>query len=111
MTWFNGTSGHTHDFLNFDSTGDTELPADNIVTIESEMVVTSNGIVTCGEAESSTNIGGSGDGGGGRTITINVDHEETACHFVGQPLVGTLNPLTSCSDSLGPNMEIWPSCN
>ncbi|HSA74859.1 MAG TPA: hypothetical protein VLE21_01585 [Candidatus Nitrosocosmicus sp.] len=87
MTWFNGTSGHTLDFLNFDSSGDTELPGDNIVTIEGEIDITSNGVVTWGEVESSTNIGGSGGGGGGRTITINVEYEETDRHFAGQPLV------------------------
>ena len=106
MAWFNGTSGHTHDFLNFESSGDIELPADNIVTIEGEMDVASNGVVTWDEVESSINIGG-----GGRTITINVDHEQTDHHFAGQPVVGTINSLTPCSDSPGPSMEILPTCS
>ena len=106
MAWFNGTSGHTHDFLNFDSSGDIELPADNIITIDGEMDVASNGIVTWDEVESSINIGG-----GGRTITINVDHDETDHHFAGQPVVGTVTSLTPCSDSPGPNMEILPTCD
>jgi hypothetical protein len=46
MAWFNGTSSHTHDFMNFDILGDNELPADNIVTIEGGMdVVASNGVI------------------------------------------------------------------
>lgn len=106
MAWFNGTSGHTHDFLNFDASSDIELPADNIVTIDGEMDVASNGIVTWDEVESSINIGG-----GGRTITINVDHDETDHHFAGQPIVGTVNSLTPCSDSPGPSMEILPTCS
>ena len=106
MAWFNGTTGHTHDFLNFDSSGDIELPADNIVTIEGEMDVASNGEVTWDGVESAINIGG-----GGRTITISLDHEETDHHFAGQSIVGSLNSLTPCSDSPGPSMEILPACN
>ncbi|HKR74264.1 MAG TPA: hypothetical protein VJR94_09145 [Candidatus Nitrosocosmicus sp.] len=106
MAWFNGTTGHTHDFLNFDSSSDVELPADNILTIDGEMDVASNGVVTWDEVESSINIGG-----GGRTITINVDHDETDHHFAGQPIVGTVNSLTPCSDSPGPSMEILPTCS
>ena len=106
MAWFNGTTGHTHDFLNFDSSSDIELPADNIVTIDGEMDVASNGIVTWDEVESSINIGG-----GGRTITINVDHDETDHHFAGQPIVGTVNSLAPCSDSPGASMEILPTCS
>jgi hypothetical protein len=108
MAWFNGTSSHTHDFLNFDSSGDIELPADNILTIEGEMDVTSNGVVTWNEVESSIIIGGGDDS---RTITINVDDEETDHHFAGRPVDGTLKSLTPCSDSPGPNMEILPNCN
>lgn len=106
MAWFNGTTGHTHDFLNFESSSDIELPADNIVTIDGEMDVASNGLVTWDEVESSINIGG-----GGRTITINVDHDETDHHFAGQPIIGTVNSLTPCSDSPGPSMEILPTCS
>jgi hypothetical protein len=46
MTWFDRTRGHTHDFLNFDSREGIYLPADNIVTIESEKDIASNGVVT-----------------------------------------------------------------
>ncbi len=106
MAWFNGTTGHTHDFLNLESSSDIELPADNIVTIDGEMDVASNGLVTWDEVESSINIGG-----GGRTITINVDHDETDHHFAGQPIIGTVNSLTPCSDSPGPSMEILPTCS
>ena len=70
MAWFNGTTGHTHDFLNFDSSGEIELPPDNIVTIEGEIDVASNGIISWDGVESTINIGG-----GGKTITISIDHE------------------------------------
>jgi hypothetical protein len=56
MAWFNGTSSHTHDFLNFDILGDNELPADNIVTIEGGMdVVASNGVIAWDAVESLKN--------------------------------------------------------
>ena len=43
MAWFNGTSGHTHDFLNFEPSDDIKLPPDNILTIDGEMDVASRG--------------------------------------------------------------------
>jgi plastocyanin len=106
MAWFNGTTGHTHDFLNFDSSGDIELPPDNIVTIDGEIDVASNGAISWDGVESTINIGG-----GGKTITISVDHEDTDHHFAGQPIVGTVTSLTPCSDSPGASMEILPTCN
>lgn len=106
MAWFNGTSGHTHDFLNFDSSGEIELPPDNIATIEGEIDVASNGVISWDGVESTINIGG-----GGKTITISVDHEATDHHFAGQPIVGTVTSLTPCSDSPGASMEILPTCS
>ena len=106
MAWFNGTSGHTHDFLNFESSGDIELPADNILTINGEMDVASNGVITWDGVDSTINIGG-----GGKTITISVDHEDTDHHFAGQPIVGTVTSLTPCSDTPGASMEILPTCD
>ena len=106
MAWFNGTTGHTHDFLNFDSSGDIELPPDNIVTIDGEMDVASNGVISWDGVESTINIGG-----GGKTITISVDHEDTDHHFAGQPIVGTVTSLTPCSDTPGASMEILPTCS
>jgi plastocyanin len=106
MAWFNGTTGHTHDFLNFDSSGEIELPADNIVTIDGEIDVASNGVVSWDGVESTINIGG-----GGKIITISVDHEATDHHFAGQPIVGTVTSLTPCSDSPGASMEILPTCS
>jgi plastocyanin len=106
MAWFNGTTGHTHDFLNFDSSGEIELPADNIVTIDGEIDVASNGVISWDGVESTINIGG-----GGKTITISVDHDATDHHFAGQPIVGTVTSLTPCSDSPGASMEILPTCS
>ena len=106
MAWFNGTTGHTHDFLNFDSNGDIELPSDNIVTINGEMDVASNGVVTWEGVDSTINIGG-----GGKTITIDVDHEDTDHHFAGQPITGTVTSLTPCSNTPGASMEILPACS
>lgn len=106
MAWFNGTTGHTHDFLNFDSSGEIELPPDNILTIDGDMDVASNGVISWDGVESTINIGG-----GGKTITISVDHEDTDHHFAGQPIVGTVTSLTPCSDSPGASMEILPTCN
>jgi plastocyanin len=106
MAWFNGTSGHTHDFINFDPDGDITLPSNNMITINGDMDVASNGVVTWEGVDTTINIGG-----GGRTITIDVDHEDTDHHFAGQPILGTVTSLTPCSDTPGPNMEIFPSCN
>ncbi|KAA2283354.1 cupredoxin domain-containing protein [Candidatus Nitrosocosmicus agrestis] len=106
MAWFNGTSGHTHDFINFDQNGDITLPSNNMVTIKGDMDVASNGVVTWKGVDTTINIGGSG-----KTITIDVDHEDTDHHFAGQPVLGTVTSLTPCSDTPGPNMEIFPPCN
>ena len=106
MAWFNGTTGHTHDFLNFDSSGDIELPPDNILTIDGEMDVASNGVISWDGVESTINLGG-----GGKTITISVDHEGTDHHFAGQPIIGIVTSLTPCSDTPGASMEILPTCD
>ena len=106
MAWFNGTTGHTHDFLNFDSRDDIELPSDNILTIDGEMDVASNGVITWDGVDSTINLGG-----GGKTITISVDHEDTDHHFAGQPIIGTVTSLTPCSDTPGASMEILPTCD
>ncbi len=106
MAWFDGTTGHTHDFLNFESSGEIELPPDNMVTIDGDMDVASNGVISWDGIESTINIGG-----GGKTITISVDHEDTDHHFAGQPIVGTVTSLTPCSDTPGASMEILPTCN
>ena len=106
MAWFNGTTGHTHDFLNFDSRDDIELPSDNILTIDGKMDIASNGVITWDGVDSTINLGG-----GGKTITISVDHEATDHHFAGQPIIGTVTSLTPCSDTPGASMEILPTCD
>ncbi len=49
-------------------------------------------------------------GGGGKTITISLGHEETDHHFAGQPIRGVVTLLTPCSDTPGPSMEVLPRC-
>lgn len=106
MAWFNGITGHTHDFINLNPDDEIELPSDNILSIEGEMDVATNGIVSWEEVDSTINIGDQG-----RTITFLVDHDKTDDHFAGQPVNGIVTSLTPCSDTPGPNMVIYPPCN
>jgi plastocyanin len=105
MAWYNGTSGHTHEFLNFESTDEIELPPDNIATIDGKMDVGTNGKVTWDRVDSTISIGG-----GGKTITISVDHGDTDHHFAGQPISGSVTSLFICSDRPGSSMEVLPTC-
>ena len=106
MAWYNGTSSHTHEFLNFVSDDEITLPTDNLVTIDGQMDIGSNGEITWEEVESTITIGG-----GGKTITISLDHDATDHHFAGQTIRGTTTYLAACSDEPGPNMELQPSCS
>jgi hypothetical protein len=82
------------------------IPSDNIVSIEGTMEVGTNGDTSWEEVPATIDIGG-----GGRTITISLDHEETDHHFAGQPISGAVTSLTPCSDEPGPSMEVYPSCS
>lgn len=106
MAWFNGITGHTHDFINLNPDDEIELPSDNVLSIDGEMDVATNGVVSWEEVDSTINIGDQG-----RTITFLVDHDKTDDHFAGQPVNGTVTSLTPCSDTPGPNMVIYPPCN
>ena len=106
MGWTNATSGHSHEFLGFDSEDEIILPPDNIVSIEGTMEVGTNGATSWEEVPATIDIGG-----GGKTITISLDHEETDHHFAGQPISGVVTSLTPCSDEPGPSMEVSPSCS
>ena len=106
MAWNNRTSGHTHEFQNFKADDDVVLPPDNIVRIEGDMDAGTNNVINWMGVPTILDIGG-----GGRTITISLDHEETDHHFAGQPIVGVITSLTPCSDEPGPSMEVSPSCS
>jgi hypothetical protein len=106
MAWNNGTSGHTHEFQNFKADDDVVLPPDNIVRIEGDMDAGTNNVINWMGVPTILDIGG-----GGRTITISLDHEETDHHFAGQPIVGVIASLTPCSDEPGPSMQVSPSCS
>ena len=107
MAWTNATSGHTHEFSNFESEdGDIVLPPDNILSIKGNMDVGTNSAISWEGVPTTIDIGG-----GGKTITISLDHEETDHHFAGQPISGVVTSLTPCSDTPGPSMEVSPSCS
>ncbi|HEX5186452.1 MAG TPA: hypothetical protein VFV86_06135, partial [Nitrososphaeraceae archaeon] len=78
MNWQNGTSGHTHKIMDFESDDDIELPGDNIVTINGEADIDSNGKISWEGVDSAVTLGGSG-----KVITINLNHEQTDHHFAG----------------------------
>jgi hypothetical protein len=123
MGWTNATSGHSHEFLDFEVEAEEEeeegaeeeeeegaegivLPPDNIVSIKGTMDVGTNGAISWEDVPATIDIGG-----GGKTITISLDHEETDHHFAGQPISGIVTYLTPCSDTPGPSMEVSPPCS
>ena len=107
MTWNNATSGHTHEFSGFESEGDGDivLPPDNIVSIRGTMDVGTNRVVTWEDVPATIDIGG-----GGKVISIALDHEGTDHHFAGQAVRGVVTLLTPCSDTPGASMEVLPAC-
>ena len=106
MAWNNATSGHTHEFLGFEAEdGEIVLPSDNIVSIKGNMDVGTNHATSWEEVPATIDIGG-----GGKTITISLGHEETDHHFAGQPIRGVVTLLTPCSDTPGASMEVLPRC-
>jgi hypothetical protein len=106
MTWNNGTSGHTHEFLGFEAEdGEIVLPPDNIVSITGTMNVGTNRATSWEDVPATIDIGG-----GGKIISISLDHEATDHHFAGQAVRGDVTLLTPCSDTPGPSMQVYPSC-
>jgi hypothetical protein len=106
MAWTNATSGHSHEFSSFESEDEIVLPPDNIMSIKKNMEVGTNGATSWEEVPATIDIGG-----GGKTITISLDREETDHHFAGQPICGVVTSLTPCSDEPGPSMKMYPSCS
>ncbi len=105
MTWVSGQTGHTHEFVDFTSDEEIELPPDNLVSIEGKMGVGTNGDISWEDVPATINIGA-----GGRTMSISLDHEETDHHFSGQHITGTVTLLTPCSSTPGADMVVYPSC-
>jgi hypothetical protein len=106
MTWSNETSRHSHEFINFKSKDkEIELPPDSIVSIKGNMDVGIDHTLLWENVPTTIDIGG-----GGKTITISLGHEETDHHFAGQPIRGVVTLLTPCSDTPGASMEVLPRC-
>jgi hypothetical protein len=106
MIWINATSGHTHEFSGFEAEGeDIVLPPDKIVSITGTMDIGTNRVVTWEDVPAVINIGG-----GGKVISISVDHEATNHHFAGQAVRGLVSSITPCSDTPGASMEVSPTC-
>src|SRR5215218_7876688 len=107
MSWFNGTSSHTHEFLNFESTEDVDINAeDRTISGVGTMDVGTNGRVSWEEVPAEIVI--QGNIRGPNIITISVDDEDTNEHFAGQPVHGNVTSLSICS--AGPAMQISPTC-
>jgi hypothetical protein len=77
MAWNNATSGHTHEFLGFEAEDEEiVLPPGNIVSITGNMDVATNAATSWEAVPVTIDIGG-----GGKVITISLDHEATDHHF------------------------------
>jgi hypothetical protein len=111
MSWFNnnGTSDHTHEFLNFKPTGGGKVikvqqPV-NSVFVKGVMDVGTNHKISWKNVPTTISING------GKTITILLDDKATNHHFAGQPIFGVVTSFVRCSDTPGPNMEVLPPCS
>jgi hypothetical protein len=105
MTWHNGTSGHGHEFLNFETTDDVDISAeDQTISIEGTMDVGTNRAVSWEDVPSEIVIEG------GRIIRVSVDDEATGEHFSGQSVHGNVTSLSICSTTPGPAMQVFPGC-
>ncbi len=105
MTWNNGTAHHTHEFQNFvtgDSSDNISIDSNGTATIEGDMDVATNGVVSWPSVPAEITIEG------GKIITISLDHEDTENHFGGhdQAIHGTVTSLKPCSVKPGPNMQV-----
>jgi hypothetical protein len=106
MSWYNGTAGHTHEFLNFEADDDgVDISADDqTISVAGTMDVGTNGAVAWEDVPSEIVIEG------GRIISISVDNEATDEHFSGQSVHGNVTSLTVCSTTPGPAMQVSPTC-
>ena len=105
MSWYNGTAGHSHEFLNFETTDDVNISAeDQTISVAGTMDVGTNGAVTWEDVPSQILIEG------GRIIAVSVNDEATDEHFSGQSVYGNLTSLRICSTTPGPAMQVFPEC-
>jgi hypothetical protein len=107
MAWQNGTSGHTHEFLNFESADDDSVminPGEQQITIVGTMDVGTNGIVTWPDVPAEIFIAG------GEVVTVTPGDPETDGHFSGQSVHGNVTALTICSPTPGPAMQVSTGC-
>lgn len=105
MAWHNGTAGHSHEFLNFETEDDVGISAeDQTISIEGTMDIGTNRAVSWPDIPSEIVIEG------GKIITISLDDEGTNRHFGGQSVHGIVTSLTICSTSPGPAMQVSPGC-
>ena len=105
MAWNNRTSGHSHEFLNFETTDDVDISAeDQTISIAGTMDVATNGVVSWQEIPAEILIEA------GRIITVSLDDAGTNRHFGGQSVHGNVTSLSICSEPPGPAMEIALAC-
>jgi hypothetical protein len=103
MQWNNGTSGHSHQFLNFEPEDDVDISAeDQTISVSGTMDVGTNGAVVWEDVPSEIAIER------GKIIGVSVDNEATEEHFSGQSVYGTITSLRICSDTPGPAMQVSP---
>jgi glucose/arabinose dehydrogenase len=105
MAWGNGTANHKHEFQNFvmdDDSDNVSIDPGGTVTMEGDMDVATNGVVTWPSVPAEITIDQ------GKIITVSLDHEDTDYHFGGhdQAIHGTVTSLKPCSVKPGPNMQI-----
>ena len=105
MSWYNGTAGHSHEFLNFEADDGVDISAeDQIISVAGTMDVGTNGAVAWEDVPSDIVIQG------GKIISVSVDNEATDEHFSGQSVHGNVTSLTVCSTTPGPAMQVSPAC-
>jgi hypothetical protein len=107
MAWYNGTSGHTHEFLNFESVDDGGVminPEEQEITMSGTMDVGTNGIVTWPGVPAEIVIAGA------EVVTVTPGDSETDEHFSGQSVHGNVTALTICSPTPGPAMQVFTGC-
>jgi hypothetical protein len=107
MAWFNGTSGHTHEFMNFESVDDDAVminPGEQEITMVGTMDVGTNDIVTWSDVPAEIFIAGA------EVVTVTPGDSETDGHFSGQSVHGNVTTLTICSPTPGPAMQVFTGC-
>src|SRR5215211_645513 len=135
MAWNNGTSGHTHEFLNFEAAAaddeeeeaadDEEEEAADDEEEEADEDESGAGVDISAE-DQTLSVAGTMDVGTngavvwedvpseitierGKIITASVDNEATEQHFSGQSVYGNLTSLSICSTGApGPGMQVSP---